>query len=101
MASNISGSSDEELDDYTTTDILLGYTSKELTDDPFNQLGGQPVSMALNAQVATFLSKTNPIEMARSDQPALSLGRKMQGLQPYIDAAAAIERRSTRTIRRP
>jgi len=57
MASYISGSSDEELDDYTATEVLLGYTSKEPTDDPFNQLGGQPVSMALNVQHATFLSK--------------------------------------------
>lgn len=56
MASNPSGSSDEELDDYTATDVLLGYTSKEPTDDPFNQLGGQPVSTALNAQHANFLS---------------------------------------------
>ncbi len=52
MASNISGSSDEELDNYTATEVLLGYTSKEPTDDPFNQLGGQPVSMALNVQHA-------------------------------------------------
>jgi len=57
MASNISGSSDEELDEYTVTDVLLGYTSKEPTDDPFNQLGGQPVSMALNVQHASFLFK--------------------------------------------
>lgn len=40
MASDFSGSSDEELDHYTTTNVLLGYTSKDPTDDPFNQLGG-------------------------------------------------------------
>jgi len=57
MASNINGSSDEELDDYTATDVLLGYTSKDPTDDPFNQLGGQPVSMAFTVQHAAFLSK--------------------------------------------
>lgn len=57
MASNNSCSSDEELKDYTATDVLLGYTAKEPTDDPFNQLGGQPVSMALNVHHATFLSK--------------------------------------------
>lgn len=57
MASSNSSSSDEELDDYTATDVLLGYTSKEPTDDPFNQLGGQPVSMALKVQHTAFLSK--------------------------------------------
>jgi len=76
MASNISGSSDEELDDYTATEVLLGYTSKEPTDDPFNQLGGQPVSMAINVQHATFLS--NQILQRWPDQanpPSASLAK--------------------------
>ena len=42
MASIISNSSDKEADDYTATDILLGYTSNDKPDDPFNQLGGRP-----------------------------------------------------------
>ena len=55
MASISSNSSDEELDDYTTTDVLLGYASQTPTDDPFNQLGGQPVSTALETQDANTL----------------------------------------------
>ena len=33
-----------EVDDYTETSTLLGYASKEPTDDTFSQLGGHPVS---------------------------------------------------------
>lgn len=47
MALTSSNSSDGELDDYTATDVLLGYTSKKPAEDPFNQLGGQPVSTML------------------------------------------------------
>lgn len=45
MASVNSDSSDEETDSYSTTNVLLGYASKEPTDDPSSQLGGQPVSL--------------------------------------------------------
>ena len=41
MLSVDSDSSDEE--DFTTTNVLLGYASKEPTDDGFSQLGGFPV----------------------------------------------------------
>ena len=40
--SDSSGLSDQE--DYTETNILLGYPSKEPTDDTISHLGGQPVS---------------------------------------------------------
>ena len=43
MPPNDSESSDNESETYTTTSILLGYASKEPTDDDFNQLGGYPV----------------------------------------------------------
>ena len=32
-----------ELDDFTETTTLLGYASKDRTDDTFSQLGGLPV----------------------------------------------------------
>ncbi|KAJ9655675.1 hypothetical protein H2201_008755 [Coniosporium apollinis] len=41
MASYDSDSSAGE-DDYTQTNVLLGYATKEPTDDPVNQLGGHP-----------------------------------------------------------
>lgn len=43
MAPHDDGSSDEDADDYTTTNVVLGYASKEPTDDPISQLGGRPV----------------------------------------------------------
>ncbi|KAG7006135.1 hypothetical protein G7Y79_00016g041200 [Physcia stellaris] len=42
MTSMNSDSSDEEHEGYTTTNVLLGYASKEATDDPISQLGGHP-----------------------------------------------------------
>jgi len=48
MPPNDSDSSDEESRSSTTTNVLLGYTSKEPTDDGFSQLGGYPVSNALS-----------------------------------------------------
>ena len=43
MAYNDSESSDDESGNFTTTNVLLGYASKEVTDDDFSQLGGYPV----------------------------------------------------------
>ena len=44
MASYDTDSSDEN-DSYTTTNTLLGYASKETTDDSISQLGGIPVCL--------------------------------------------------------
>ena len=43
MGPHESDSSDEDADDYTTTNVLLGYASKETTDDSISSLGGRPV----------------------------------------------------------
>ena len=43
MAPNDSDSSDEDGRSFTTTNVLLGYASKEATEDEFSQLGGYPV----------------------------------------------------------
>ena len=42
--SDSSGGEDEE---YTETNVLLGYASKEPSDDTISQLGGNPVCRAL------------------------------------------------------
>ena len=44
MAPNDSDSSDDESGSFTTTNVMLGYASKEPTDDAFSQLGGYAVS---------------------------------------------------------
>lgn len=45
MASDLSDSSADEEEQYTTTNIMLGYASKEPTDDSVSQLGGFPVRL--------------------------------------------------------
>ena len=45
MPRNDSDSSDGGEESFTTTNVMLGYASKELTDDDFSQLGGYPVSL--------------------------------------------------------
>ena len=44
MTSIDGDSSDEDSGNFAATNVLLGYASKEPTDDSFSQLGGQPVS---------------------------------------------------------
>ena len=43
MVTYDSDSSVEDADDYATTKVLLGYASKEPTDDSVSQLGGRAV----------------------------------------------------------
>ncbi|MCJ1285768.1 hypothetical protein MMC26_005109 [Xylographa opegraphella] len=43
MAPQDSDSSDEDTESFTTTDVLLGYASKEPTGDIISQLGGRPI----------------------------------------------------------
>jgi pre-rRNA-processing protein TSR4 len=38
-----SDSSDGNEDEYTETSVLLGYASKEVTEDPVSHIGGLPV----------------------------------------------------------
>ena len=40
-----SDSSGTEDNDYTETNVLLGYASKEASDDTISHLGGQPVRL--------------------------------------------------------
>lgn len=44
MPPNDSDSSDDDVEGYTTTKVLLGYASTEPTDDSFSRIGGLPVS---------------------------------------------------------
>ena len=44
MALHDSDSSGDEDEQYATTNVMLGYASKEPTDDTFSHLGGAAVS---------------------------------------------------------
>ena len=39
--------SSDDAEDFTTTDVLLGYASKEPTGDIISQLGGRPVDHSI------------------------------------------------------
>ncbi|MCJ1308703.1 hypothetical protein MMC25_002357 [Agyrium rufum] len=52
-----SDSSDDGLDSFTTTNVLLGYASKEPTDDTISQLGGQPVWLDSSSPPSASLAK--------------------------------------------
>lgn len=41
-------SEDEGVDDFTATNVLLGYATTEETDDKFSHLGGEPVCLCLH-----------------------------------------------------
>lgn len=60
--------SDDSLDedqDYTETNVLLGYASKDADDDTISRLGGRPVSL---------LSPSNTTVNRTSDADLISLG---------------------------
>ncbi|MCJ1367189.1 hypothetical protein MMC16_006321 [Acarospora aff. strigata] len=52
-----SDSSDGEEEDYTETGVLLGYASKEPTEDDISQLGGHPTWLDLSTLPPTTLIK--------------------------------------------
>jgi pre-rRNA-processing protein TSR4 len=55
MAAYDSDSSGGEDNDYTETNVLLGYASKEPQDDTITHLGGQPVSRLQISPCLKFL----------------------------------------------
>ena len=52
MAPYDSDSSGGEEDDFTETNVLLGFASKEAGDDTISYLGGRPVCSSLFEEVA-------------------------------------------------
>lgn len=57
MADYDSDSSLEDASEYTETGVLLGYATKEPTDDGISHLGGYPVSLLqIRHTLNTFLT---------------------------------------------
>lgn len=75
-----SDSSDGDDEDYTETGVLLGYASKEPTEDDISQLGGYPVREGTHPSDRPVLAN-NQSDMARSHHSSTSPIRKMQSLQ--------------------
>lgn len=58
MAHNDSDSSDDNGGSFTTTNVMLGYASREPTDDNFSQLGGYPVRASSSFLADNLLAET-------------------------------------------
>ncbi len=54
MATYDSDSSGGGDDEYTETNVLLGYAAKEPSDDTISQLGGTPVSQDILGLIVIF-----------------------------------------------
>ena len=88
-------SSDSDIGDYSTTNVLLGYASKEPTDDSFSQLGGHPVSLQNLLRIKALIKITMTSGMARSECSPFGIARKVQILQKYDEPTSTAERRLT------
>ena len=88
MPSSDNESSDDETQELTATNVLLGYASKEPTDDSFSQLGGYPVRSDLTYEDLTHNGSTEMASVKESPIPTVG---KMQGLSQADGFIAAIE----------
>ncbi len=59
MASISDDSSGDDDERYTTTNVTLGYASKEPTDDTFSHLGGNPVRLNSRLLAVTAREETD------------------------------------------
>ena len=92
MVSYDSDSSAENPDDYATTNVLLGYASKEPTDDPISQLGGRPVCFQVHVHQAIGLTLMVGIGMAKFLSCSKSFTGEVQSLQKHHDTLTATPR---------
>jgi len=56
-------SSGGEDNDFTETNVLLGYASKEPSDDTISHLGGRPVHTDPESRVSTFVPRSNLLNL--------------------------------------
>lgn len=80
--------SDDSLDedqDYTETNVLLGYASKDADDDTISRLGGRPVSPPFPPRntnmIKTAEAHTTSLGLARPFKTTILVPRPLQGLQ--------------------
>lgn len=100
MAPSLSDSSDDEAS-YTTTNVMLGYASKEPTGDNFSQLGGLPVccrriTQALECCLLNDL--TSCPDVAYPHQHAFRSPSQVQNVQRNDGPTIAAKWGPTRTI---
>jgi hypothetical protein len=95
MTSYDSDSSLDDQTDYAETSVLLGYASKEATDDTISHLGGIPVrgSHSFTASESVLIKMLT--DMARASNFTVRQPSQMQSLQWLHVSAVATEWRST------
>ncbi|KAJ8105977.1 hypothetical protein OPT61_g9845 [Boeremia exigua] len=89
--------SSDEGEDYTETNVLLGYATKDATGDAISHIGGTPVRTHPCAE-DTLLTAA---ELDRRQDGTLWRARQVQSVQRPAQPAARAERRSPRPLPRP
>lgn len=100
MAEYDSDSSLEDNSEYTETGVLLGYATKESTDDTISHLGGHPVSPPQTPGSTRHVSDLNDTGMARSKNATIRLPSSMQMLSRLYVPPSTTQRRSTEALPR-
>jgi hypothetical protein len=95
MTSHDSDSSLDDQTDYAETSVLLGYASKETTDDAISHLGGTPVRGSHSFTGSGSLLTEMLTDMVRASNFTVRQPSQMQSLQWLHVFAVATERRST------
>lgn len=97
--------SDSSLDDDdqsgTSTNVLLGYATKDAVDDSISQLGGEPVRRTPPSLRPSLCTYSANIDMALARSPSLRLARQMPILQQPHGPPPAVKWRATRPLPRP
>jgi hypothetical protein len=89
----------DEGEDYTETNVLLGYASKEASGDSVSHLGGRPVSSKRHLCHRYLLIWR--LDMDRRQDCSFRLIIQMQGLQQPSHSPPRTRQRSTRALSRP
>ncbi len=100
MSQDDSDSSEGDSSVYTITNVLLGYASKEPTNDSFSQLGGIPVRSRKRPWSKLYQLTCHP-DMARYNSSTPISSRALQDMQWLHDSPYAASRRSSRKLSGP
>ena len=87
--------SSDEGEDYTETNVLLGYATKDATGDAVSHIGGAPVCAGLEHENALLMCHT---ELDRQQDSTIGRACQVQSLQRPPKPPARAERRPSRPL---